>query len=335
MTQSKRIMVDPMDDIVRQARQGSVSAIIQVLNEKLAGSGIRTRAMFAQGVLQLLCEGAKPDQLEQPVIVPQVRQILESLQPRHIRKANINCRVVREQQLLWLEEISRDPDNQLLWSEEITLRQPGFFQRLTQDAKDRRQEAARTDLSRSGSAPKRLAREKKVFWRGLVGGASLSLFLLLLGWTTYGWLSPKLAGQPSVPATNPPPDTSSTDAPAAPETATPEAVTSAQPNPTNLPAASSPNAAGNQRPASSPVSTSGSPKADPFVEAVRLAQGTVINGQSAQTPAEWLEVATRWQRASDLMSQIPASDSRYAIAQDRVNQYRQNSETALKRAQSQ
>ena len=320
-------MVDPMDDIVRQARQGSVSAIIQVLNEKLAGSGIRTRAMFAQGVLQLLCEGARPDQLEQPVIVPQVRQILESLQPRHIRKANINCRVVREQQLLWLEEISRDPENQLLWSEEITLRQPGFFQRLTQDAKDRRHEAARTDLSRSASAPKRLAREKKVFWRGLVGGASLSLFLLLLGWTTYGWLSPKLAGQPSVPA----PDT---PAPNTPEASASATVAPAQPKPTSSPA-STVNAAGNQRPASSPVSASGSPKADPFVEAVRLAQGTVINGQSAQTPAEWLEVATRWQRASDLMSQIPASDSRYAIAQDRVNQYRQNSETALKKAQSQ
>ncbi len=301
-------MVDPMDDIVRQARQGSVSAIIQVLNEKLAGSGIRTRAMFSQGVLQLLCEGAKPDQLEQPVIVPQVRQILESLQPRHIRKANINCRVVREQQLLWLEEISRDPDNQLLWSEEITLRQPSFFQRLTQDAKDRRHGSTRMEMAKT--PPKRLAREKKVFWRGLVGGASLSLFLLLLGWATYGWLSPKLAGQPAA-----------TDTPKAPTPeASPSLAASTQPKPATATTAS-------QRPTS--------PKPDPFAEAVRLAEGTVTNGQAAQTPAEWLEVATRWQRASDLMSQVPSSDPRYVTAQDRVNQYRQNSETALQRAQSQ
>jgi hypothetical protein len=310
-----------MDDIVRQARQGSVSAIIQVLNEKLAGSGIRTRAMFAQGVLQLLCEGAKPDQLEQPVIVPQVRQILESLQPRHIRKANINCRVVREQQLLWLEEINRDPDNQLLWSEEITLRQPGFFQRLTQDAKDRRQEASRTDLSKS--PPKRLEREKKVFWRGLIGGASLSLFLLLLGWATYGWISPKLAGQSSAPGTG------------TPKAATPDPIANqpkpANPKPTSAATASPDSSQSPATPSSSPTS----PKADPFAEAVRLAEGTVTAGQAAQTPAEWLEVATRWQRASDLMSQISASDSRYVTAQDRVNQYRQNSETALKRAQSQ
>ena len=306
-------MVDPMDDIVRQARQGSVSAIIQVLNEKLASSGIRTRAMFSQGVLQLLCEGAKPDQLEQPVIVPQVRQILESLQPRHIRKANINCRVVREQQLLWLEEISRDPDNQLLWSEEITLRQPTLMQRLTQDAKDRRQSAARVEMPKS--APK-LAREKKVFWRGLVGGASLSLFLLLLGWATYGWLSPKLAGQPAATETAkaPSPEASPSPAPAA----------STQPKHSSLPATAT---AASQRPAS--------PKPDPFAEAVRLAEGTVTTGQSAQTSAEWLEVATRWQRSSDLMSQVPSSDPRYVTAQDRVNQYRKNSETALQRAQSQ
>ena len=306
-------MVDPMDDIVRQARQGSVSAIIQVLNEKLASSGIRTRAMFSQGVLQLLCEGAKPDQLEQPVIVPQVRQILESLQPRRIRKANINCRVVREQQLLWLEEISRDPENQLLWSEEITLRQPTLMQRLTQDAKDRRQGAARVEMPKS--APK-LAREKKVFWRGLVGGASLSLFLLLLGWATYGWLSPKLAGQPAA--------TESAKAPSPEASASPAPASSTQPKPSNSPATVT---AASQRPAS--------PKPDPFAEAVRLAEGTVTTGQSAQTPAEWLEVATRWQRASDLMSQVSASDSRYVTAQDRVNQYRKNSETALQRAQSQ
>ncbi|HEY9656945.1 MAG TPA: hypothetical protein V6C65_00670, partial [Allocoleopsis sp.] len=61
-----------MDDIARQARQGSVSAIIQILNEKLADSGVRTRAMFAQGVLQLLCEAQRPDQLEQPTLVSQV-----------------------------------------------------------------------------------------------------------------------------------------------------------------------------------------------------------------------------------------------------------------------
>jgi hypothetical protein len=279
-------MVDPIDDIARQARQGSVSAIIQVLNDKLADAGVRTRAMFDQGVLQILCEAAEPSQLEQPVLVPQVRQILESLQPRNIRRVNINSRIVREQQLLWLEEINRDRENQLLWSEEITLAKPSLLQRLAQDRQDTKADPTRNSLPQ---VSRRVVREKKVFWRGLLGGASLSLFLLLLGGALYKWLGPK-----------PVESTATGTAPAAGSAASPTAA---------------------------PAAT------DPFAEAVRLAEKTVAAGQSAQSSAEWLEVASRWQRASDLMGQIPATDPRYPTAQDRVQVYRQNSEAALQKAQ--
>jgi hypothetical protein len=70
-------MRDPMDDIARQAHQGSVAAIIQTLNEQLSDAGVRTRAVFADGVLQLLCEAASKEQLEQSVLVVKIRQILE------------------------------------------------------------------------------------------------------------------------------------------------------------------------------------------------------------------------------------------------------------------
>lgn len=284
-------MVDPMDDIARQAHQGSVSAIIQILNEKLATSGVRTRAMFDQGVLQLLCEAQTLEQLEQPVLVSQVRQILESLQPRNVKRVNINSRIVREQQLLWLEEINRDPQNQLLWSEEITLAKPGLLQRLSQNRKDIRADTSRVNLP---TASPRLRREKKVFWRGLVGGASLSLLLLLLGWALYRWLMPqttRTATTGSEPAVQ---------SPSPGSTATPQANTA---------------------------------PADPFAEAVRLAERTVKAGQGARTSAEWLAVASQWQQASDLMAQVTAQDSRYATAQDRVQLYRQNREAALAEAQ--
>ena len=120
-------MVDQINDIAWQAHQGSVAAIIQILNERLANSGVRTRAIFEKGVLQLLCEASTVDKLEQSILVKQIRQILESIAPRNIRRVNINSRIVREQQLLWLEEISRDPENQLLWSEEVTLVKPHIF----------------------------------------------------------------------------------------------------------------------------------------------------------------------------------------------------------------
>ncbi|MCU0524189.1 MAG: hypothetical protein MUF72_05140 [Elainella sp. Prado103] len=291
-------MVDPIDDIARQARQGSVSAIIQTLNDKLADSGVRTRAMFDQGVLQLLCEAPTPEQLEQPILVPQVKQILEALQPRNVRRVNINSRIVREQQLLWLEEIKRDPNNQLLWSEEITLDRSNFFQRLLQDRQDHKLDPSRTNLPK---ASPRVLREKKVFWRGLLGGASLSLFLLLLGWAVYSWLTPRVGQNPQA---NQAADPRSS---AAPATTTP-----ASNSPGSNPAESAP---------------------DPFAQAVRLAEETVVAGQAAQTSAEWLEVASRWQRASDLMAQIDAADARYAVAQDRVQLYRQNSEAALEQAQ--
>lgn len=282
-----------MDDIARQARQGSVSAIIQILNEKLADSGVRTRAMFAQGVLQLLCEAQRPDQLEQPTLVSQVRQILESLQPRNVKRVNINSRIVREQQLLWLDEINRDPENQLLWSEEITLEKPSFLQRLMQDWQDAKPDPNRAALPKTSA---RLHREKKLFWRGLVGGASLSIFLLLLGWALYSWLQPRLAEN--------------------------KTASSPQTSPGNTAGSVAPSA-----PAASGTAT------DPFVAAVRLAESTAVAGQTAQTSAEWLKVASQWQHASDLMGQIQSTDPRYATAQDRVQRYQQNSETALEQAQ--
>ena len=122
-------MSTPASETFGQARQGSVAAIIQVLNEQLADIGIRTRAVVADGMLQLLCEAASPEQLEKQTVVSRVRQILENVSPHRITKVSINSRIVKEEQLLWLEEISRDPENSLLWSEVITLKRPFFVRR--------------------------------------------------------------------------------------------------------------------------------------------------------------------------------------------------------------
>lgn len=176
-------MTNEANNIVKQAKQGSVAAIIQVLNEKLADSGVRTRAIFADGVLQVLCEGATLEQLEQTPLIERIRHILESIAPRNIRRVKINSRIVREQQLLWLEEINRDPDHQLLWSEEITLKKPGFLQQLSEDWSARGSETSRTDVSKS--ATPRQQREQRQFWRGLIGGAIASCLLLAGGWWLY------------------------------------------------------------------------------------------------------------------------------------------------------
>ncbi|NEQ31379.1 MAG: hypothetical protein F6K04_10285 [Leptolyngbya sp. SIO4C5] len=287
-------MTQSIDDITRQARQGSVAAIIQILNERLADDGLRTRAMLANGALQLLCEAQTEAQLEQSSTVERIRQILESLSPRNISKVNINARIVREQQLLWLEEINRDPDNHLLWSELITLKKPHLVQRWLED---RQAPKPRSPLPHTPSSRKSVKR--LYFWRGLLGGASLCLFLLLLGWVTKDWLGDRFGSEVAE-----------------------ETPTVAVDVPENLP-----------EPTIAAVAEPAPDDSDPFVQAVRLAEAAALDGQEAETAADWLDLASRWQRASDLMAQVATDDSRYPTARDRVNAYRQNSEAALQRVE--
>ncbi len=277
-------MVDSIDDIFRQARQGSVAAIIQILNEKLADSGVRTRAVLDHGVLQLLCEALSPEQLEQTPLVERIRQILQSISPRNIHRININSRLVREQQLLWLQEIQRDPDGQLLWSEEISLLRLNPLKRIAEDWKHARLLSIATPVANS---PKEAIANQQ-FWRGMmIGGASLALLLLLVGWAIFDWLGLKLPQQTI--GASPSPEQSATPQPAVP---------------------------------------------DPFVQAVRLAEAAGVDGRTATTRAEWLDLASRWQRASDLMETVVPDDDRFATAQNRAQVYQENSRTALQKADS-
>lgn len=287
-------MLQSIDDVFRQARQGSVSAIIQILNEKLSDSGVRTRAVLDHGMLQLLCESPDPQQLEQEPLVHRVKSLLEGINPNKIRRVRINGRIAREQQLLWLEEIKRDPEGQLLWSEEVRLNPPNPVQRWWEDRKLNREEAAIAALHKKDQ-PKSASHH---FWRGLiVGGLSLGVFALLVGWAVSDWLGIEppawLAREPN-----------------AEESEAVEAIASPTPTPEPPPAA----------------------EADPFVEAVRLAEQAAAGGKTAETPADWLELASQWQRASDLMAQVPADDPRYATAQDRTVSYSQNSDVAMQEA---
>lgn len=288
-------MVAPVDNIAIQARQGSVAAIIQVLNEKLAEIGVRTRAVFTDGVLQLLCEAPKVDQLEQSTLVDRIRQILEGISPRYIRRVNINSRIVREQQLLWLEEISRDPENQLLWSKQIILAKPNFLKRFVEDTRTRKTQPLKPALPKTSSSP--LLREQQQFQRGIVGGVSLSLFLLVAGLVLHTWLNSQSSNSvqtrsQAVPYTIPP-------------TIVPKTPT--------------------------PASVSQSPEG--FAQAVRLAQQAADSGKTAQTREGWLAIATKWQQASELMGAVAPAHPRYDTAVNRAGLYRQYSENAQQEAQ--
>jgi hypothetical protein len=288
-------MANQIDDIARQAREGSVASIIQILNDKLAHVGVRARAVFASGILQLLCEAATPQLLEQSSLVDRIREILENLSPRNIRRVNINTRLVREHQLLWLEEISRDPENQLLWSQEIKLRKPNLFKRLA--AAHHERQAEERALPRI-AAPRSMQQPRQ-FKRGIVGGVSLSVLLLVAVAAIYKGLNSPVPN--STAAT--------TQAVASPssEQATPAVKTSKE----------NPNSA-----------------VDSFSQAVRVAEQAATQGKTAQSRENWLVVAAKWQQASDLMAAVSPNHPRSATAVNRTVLYRQNSDRAQQEAQN-
>jgi hypothetical protein len=356
----------PATEIFAQARQGSIAAIIQLLNERLADLGIRTRAVVSEGMLQLLCEAATPEQLNKSTVVERVRRELESISPHHIKRVKINSRIVKEEQLLWLEDINRDPENALLWAETVTLEQPFFIQRWIRDRNLKPAGPIFKDITQPEPSPNSLS-------SNLIGAASLGVLLLAALWLFREDIS-GLGNQASAdnPLNGSPesiaPESNATDSNAAtaePSRAnpSPNSVGSSKPtagNPSAAPPASDRAAdttpsrvtpaagnaagtsAGSATPAAKapakPVPTAGASGssagniADAFAEAVRIAEQAGIDGQTADTAAEWLDIAARWQKASDLMSNIPAGQEQSAVAQDRIAVYQANSQSALQKA---
>lgn len=360
-----------------QARQGSVAAIIQVLNERLADAGIRTRAVVADGMLQLLCEAQSTEQLEKQAVISRVREILENINPHRIRRVNINSRLVKAEQLLWLEEINRDPDNALLWSEVITLKQPFFLRRWIRDRDLKPAGPILKDITEPSRKPLSLSNK-------VIGGAGIAVLILGTGWlfredltqirqvnssleestppaqpaqtdlpplpdlsvTTTEDLSQRAADTtpPENPPNTAPPATNSaitqaqtsdtpaanTDTASATDTPTPSELTSEPTSNTSAESSTTPALADGEATPTPPPDSGQT--ADAFAEAVRIANIAATDGQTATTAAQWLDLAARWQRASDLMAQIPEGNAQYDQAKERVTSYADNSKAALAQA---
>jgi hypothetical protein len=288
------MVANSANDSLRQAYQGSVSAIIQILNDRLAGTGIRTRAIFEGRILQLLCEATKPEQLEQDTIVPQIKATLEDISPRNIRRVNINARIIQEQQLLWLDEIKKGGgDNPVLWSQELVLSRPNlmnhFFAGLKKDGPEMPAYAQDTPSGRKAKSA------TSVSPKVVAGGVGGVCIFALAGFGAWKLMQP--APEADITAKLPS-QTLKSKVPKAPVAGAP----------TN-------------------------PAADDFGAAVRLANGANQASQTAKTPGEWQIIAQKWGQASDLMSKVQPNSANYTIAQDRTVKYRSNQAIALKKAQ--
>lgn len=174
-------MMDAINDLIKQAHQGSVVAIVEVLNYHLAESQVIIRAVFVRGILQLLCEGKQEEHLDKSYLVREIKEVLETINPRKIHRVSIHARVHNKHQLLWLEELLDSPDSQLLWSENITLRKtqifPGFKKHPSPQLID--------------GYPSHELVEKLQYARGGILIAIISLIVLFVvgGFAFYQWVS--------------------------------------------------------------------------------------------------------------------------------------------------
>jgi hypothetical protein len=313
---------DLVSDVFSQAQSGSITAIIQILNEDLADVGVRTRAVLEGTVLELLCEASQGGELAETSLVPRIVHLLEGIAPPNIRRVNFYGRIIREQQLLWLDEIRRDPDS-LLWSQSMRLTRPNPVMRLWQNSRRVQARPIAFPTMSSGQPEPKSSR----LWYGLAGGAGVALALIALGAFLSEWLQTPSAivMKANPPAANPPAAKTGIVAPGPIVGANSGNALKATPKTEAKPEASKPEA----KPEASGTI------ADPFAEAVRVAEQASVLGKIAKTSAQRLEQATLWRRASELMEQVPATDARYETARDRVGAYRKNSDAAIDRTKGQ
>ncbi|MCL2924654.1 MAG: hypothetical protein MGF17_08520 [Trichodesmium sp. MAG_R04] len=287
-------MTNQINDIFMQARQGSIIAIIQIMNEKLTRLGVKIRAIFSDGVLQVLCEASEVEQLNKYSIVKEVKEILEAISPHNIQQVKINSRVVQEQQLLWLEDITREKKDQLLWSQTITLTKPNIFKPIANNfQKNKLTPTTKIPLSKSFGS--KGIQKLNQFQPDVIGIFFMSLLMLILGIQINRWLN--LSGIYKIKAL--------------------ENVASQSPSPIN-------------KKSSEDIE----PKSkEAFIRAVRLAQKAVADGKVAQSQEEWMAIAKTWQQAAELMASVSPSYSRHDIAVDRAKVYQKHSDIAKKEAE--
>ena len=270
---------------------------MQILNKQLRDAGVNTKiASGEQGVLEILCEAGHPENLDKQRIVDCIQRSLDRIAPRRFQKVHIQSRLTNDTQLLWASTLSQGERRKLIWSENIRINHVSLFQKALKGLglQSLVKQAAGNVGNQANSAGSKVsrARLKSDFDRWLGNDRRVWLIMGAIAAVSVGWAARDWA-------------------------LLKEQV---QLQSTTNPAEDFPSTTGNGA------------DFDAFNQAVRLATQAADGGKTATTYAEWLDLANRWQQASDLMKQIPRDHPRYTEAQERVLSYRQNSEVALAKA---
>jgi hypothetical protein len=76
------------------------------------------------------------------------------------------------------------------------------------------------------------------------------------------------------------------------------------------------------------------PSSDTFRWGVNRAMSAAELTQTARSSREWQQIVTWWQEAIEFMDSVPVSNQNYAIARNRVDEYRKNLQYAERRAKT-
>ena len=71
-----------------------------------------------------------------------------------------------------------------------------------------------------------------------------------------------------------------------------------------------------------------------FQEAVNQANSATTLSKPAKTKQEWNAATAQWRKALILMQLVPVTDPNYAIAQQKLQEYQRNLDSAQKKAQA-
>ena len=285
-----------MKRLTQLAHQGNVKAIMEILNKQLEEAGVNTRvALGANGILEILCEAGHPENLDKAMIVRRIKHSLDQLSPRPFQQVHIRSCLTNDVQSLWVSTLSCEARQKLLWSERIQIHHRPWFQQL---------------LRRWGiKPPKRFRKRRRARLQtasstpgttaqsprtGLNLSSKQQLLMGAIALGFVGWFSHDWWALKMQVQQN---------------TSTVNSVTQSEGTPSDT-------------------------AEDPFTQAVRLANEAATEGQAAKTYGEWLDLANRWQKASEFMALVAPNHPRYAEAQERVLSYRQNSEVALAKAEA-
>ncbi|WP_293346532.1 MULTISPECIES: hypothetical protein [unclassified Microcoleus] len=346
-------------------KQGDPKAIASSINRTLKPKGINADVTRDNGCLHITLESGKvPSQM---ALVDFIRSGMTNLGVESIHTVKVYGRRTGDGSPAWEDEIDLMPADPMLYASDTGMPDDSvglddvepdgedYYQEGQFDPDDNEEDDEEDDEEDEDEDVAPPPKKQFPKWAIPVGilvplGAIAALYLT--GNFPFGGgsnpepsapeaasPSPKKATSPASKATSPSPSASG-EAPQAASPPAPKAAptTAAAPGspvpkpPAPKAASPAPKAASPAPKAASPAPKAAAPKPDSWREGVNNAQKAAVLAQTAQSQAEWIAVASEWQKAVQLMRAVPSTSPNHSKAQQKAAEYQANLIVANRRA---